>query len=38
VAAGLQLGYTGLTQWGIILVVASVIGAAAEMLLAARRG
>lgn len=38
VEAGLQLGHTGLTQWGIILVVASVTGAAAGMLLAARRG
>jgi hypothetical protein len=38
VAAGRQLGYTGLTKWGIILVVASVTGAAAGMLLAARDG
>jgi hypothetical protein len=38
VAVGLQLGHAGLTQWGIILVVASAIGAAAGMLLAARRG
>jgi hypothetical protein len=38
VFAGLQLGHAGLTQWGIILVVASVIGATAGMLLAARRG
>ena len=37
VEAGLQLGHTGLTQWGIILVVASINGAAAGMLLAARR-
>lgn len=35
---GLQLGHTGLTQWGIILVVASITGAAAGMLRAARRG
>jgi hypothetical protein len=38
VVTGLQLGYTGLTKWGIILVVALVAGAAAGMLLAARRG
>ena len=38
VEAGLQLGHTGLTQWGIILVAASITGAAAGMLLAARRG
>ena len=37
VAAGLQLGHSGLTRWGIILVVASVIGAAVGMPLAARR-
>ena len=38
VAAGIQLGQTGLTQWGIILVAASLIGAAVGMLVAARRG
>jgi hypothetical protein len=38
VEAGLQLGYAGLTKWGVILVAASLIGAAAGMLLAARRG
>ena len=38
VAAGLQLGHTGLTHWGIILVAASLIGAAVGMLVAARRG
>src|SRR6516164_8539496 len=32
VAAGIQLGQTGLTQWGIILVAASLIGAAVGML------
>jgi hypothetical protein len=37
VAAGIQLGHSGLTQWGVILVVASVIGAVAGMFLAARR-
>ena len=37
VAAGLQLGHSGLTRWGIILVVASVIGAAVGIPLAARR-
>jgi hypothetical protein len=38
VAAGLQLGYTGLTEWGVIILAASVTGAAAGMLLAARHG
>jgi hypothetical protein len=38
VAAGLQLGYAGLTKWGIILAAASVTGAAAGMLLAVRHG
>jgi len=38
VAAGLQLGHTGLTHWGIILVAASLIGAAVGMIVAARRG
>jgi len=37
VAAGLQLGHQGLTGWGIILAAASVIAAAAGMLLAALR-
>jgi hypothetical protein len=37
VAAGIQLSHAGLTQWGVILLAASVIGAAAGMLLAARR-
>jgi hypothetical protein len=37
VAAGAQLGHTGLTLWGVIVVAASVTGAAAGMLLAARR-
>ena len=37
-AAGLQLGHTGLTHLGIILVAASLIGAAVGMLVAARRG
>jgi hypothetical protein len=38
VAAGIQLGHVGLTRWGIILVAASLIGAAVGMLVAARRG
>ena len=38
VAAGIQLGQTGLTQWGIILVAASLIGAAVGTLVAGRRG
>jgi hypothetical protein len=38
VEAGLQLGHAGLTQWGIIILVASITAAAAGMLLAARRG
>jgi hypothetical protein len=38
VEAGIQLGHAGLTNWGIILTVASLIGAAAGMLLAAHRG
>ena len=37
VAAGLELGHQGLTGWGAILAAASVIGAAAGMLLAAIR-
>jgi hypothetical protein len=35
VAAGAQLSHTGLTLWGVILVAASITGAAAGMLLAA---
>jgi hypothetical protein len=38
IAAGVQLGHAGLALWGVILVVASLIGATAGMLLAARRG
>jgi hypothetical protein len=38
VAARIQLGHTGLPHWGIILVAASLIGAAAGMLLAAHHG
>jgi len=38
VAAGLRLGHAGLTGWGIVLTAASVIGAAAGILVAARRG
>ena len=37
VAAGIELGHTGLTMWGVILVAASITGAAAGMLLTARR-
>jgi hypothetical protein len=37
VAAGIQLGHSGLTRWGIILVAASFIGAAVGMIVAARR-
>jgi len=36
--AGLELSHPGLAHWGILLMVASVTGAAAGMLLAARRG
>ena len=36
VVFGIRQGYDGLTEWGVILVVASVIGGAAGMLLAAR--
>jgi hypothetical protein len=35
---GIQRGFTGLDEWGGILVVASLIGAAAGMLLAAHHG
>jgi hypothetical protein len=38
VAAAIQLGHTGLAHWGVILIVASIVGAAASMPLAARRG
>jgi hypothetical protein len=38
IAAAVQLGHAGLALWGVILVAASLIGAAAGMLLAARRG
>jgi hypothetical protein len=38
IAAGAELGHTGLTLWGVILVAASITGAAAGMLLAAHRG
>jgi hypothetical protein len=38
IAAAAQLGHTGLALWGVILIAASLIGAAAGMLLAARRG
>jgi hypothetical protein len=37
IAASIQLGHSGLAHWGVILVVASITGAAAGMLLA-RRG
>jgi hypothetical protein len=37
VAIGIRLGHSGLTQWGVIQVVASVIGAAVGMFLAAHR-
>ena len=36
--AGVKLSHPGLAHWGIVLIAASVIGAAAGMLLAARRG
>jgi hypothetical protein len=36
--AGVQLSHPGLAHWGIVLIAASVTGAAAGMLLAARRG
>jgi hypothetical protein len=38
IAVAIQLGHSGLAHWGVILVVASITGAAAGMLLAARRG
>ena len=37
-AAGIQLGHTGLTHWGIVLVAASLTGAVIGVLVAARRG
>lgn len=37
VIAGIQFGHTGLTQWGVILLAASIIGAAVGMPIAARR-
>lgn len=37
IAAAVQLGHTGLALWGVILAAASLIGAAAGILLAARR-
>ena len=36
--AGIELSHPGLAQWGVVVMVASVTGAAAGMLLAARRG
>ena len=36
VAAGIQLGHTGLTHWGIVLVAASLIGAVVGVLVAGR--
>jgi len=36
--AGVKLSHPGLAHWGIVLIAASVTGAAAGMLLAARRG
>ena len=38
VVVAIQLGHTGLAHWGVVLVVASVIGAAAGLPLAAHRG
>jgi hypothetical protein len=38
VIVGIQLGHTGLTHWGLILVAASIIGAVVGMPMAARRG
>jgi len=37
IEAGIQLSHAGLTQWGVILLAASFIGAAVGLLLAARR-
>ncbi len=36
--AGIELSHPGLAHWGVVIIVASVTGAAAGMLLAARRG
>jgi hypothetical protein len=36
--AGIKLSHPGLTHWGVAVIAASVTGAAAGMLLAARRG
>jgi hypothetical protein len=36
--AGLELSHSGLAYWGVAVIVASVTGAAAGMLLAVRRG
>src|SRR5215469_1731365 len=36
VAAGIQLGHSGLTRWGIVLVAASLIGAVVGVLVAGR--
>lgn len=36
--AGLQLSHPGLARWGLVVIVASVTGAAAGLFLAARRG
>jgi hypothetical protein len=38
VAAAIQLGHTGLALWGVVLVAASIAGAAVGMPLAAHRG
>jgi hypothetical protein len=38
VIVGIQLGHTGLTHWGAILIATSIIGAAVGMLIAARHG
>jgi hypothetical protein len=37
IEAGIQLSHAGLTQWGVILIAASFIGAAVGLLLAASR-
>jgi hypothetical protein len=36
--AGVELSHPGLARWGVVVIAASVTGAAAGMLLAARRG
>ena len=38
IAVAIPLGHSGLAHWGVILVVASITGAAVGMLLAAHRG